>query len=86
VSVNTDVISPLPVQWTAVNFLCRNVAPGFSRDEIAALLGVLEVVPYNTPVRRGKYEFRVVRDQHGTAVLTRGGHIFATGHLGESNG
>lgn len=85
-TVNTDIISPIPDNWSVPSLHCRNLAPGFSRDEVAALLGVLQVVPYNTPVRRGKHEFRLVRDQHGTVALLRGSYIFITGHLGESNG
>ena len=87
--MSTDVISPMPASFPSrlANSPLWPLAEAQYGD-LHRLIGVLEVVPYNTPVARLGRTYRLIRDAHGGCMITQDGVIVATGNLseGESNG
>ena len=57
--------------------------PVATRHDVERLVGVLQVVPYNTPVRRFGVEYRLIRDAHGGCMVTQDGVIVAGGNISQ---
>ena len=80
----SDVISPMPRSFP------KQLAKSQLRSEFATvtclqrLCAVLEVFPYNTPVKRFGREYRLIRDAHNGCVITQNGVIVAGGNLSEN--
>ena len=57
---------------------------GASASDLQRLCAVLEVFPYNTPVRRLGHEYRLIRDAHGGCIVTQDGVIVVAANLSEN--
>ena len=80
----SDIISPMPHSFPVLMGASK-LWPGDSTvTDIHRLCAVLEVFPYNTPVRRLGHEYRLIRDAHGGCIVTQDGVIVAAANLLEN--
>jgi hypothetical protein len=78
----SDVISPM--QDCMEQLAKSKLRPSCTYNDLQRLCAVLEVFPYNTPVRRLGHEYRLIRDAHGGCIVTQDGVIVAAANLSEN--